>query len=72
MSGSGTVERLVYMANQIATFFESQPHANAPLEIAKHINAFWVPSMRQTLIAYVESGGEGLRADAIEAAKFLN
>lgn len=39
-------ERLVYMANQIATFFSTQPHAEAVDGTRQHIRKFWDPRMR--------------------------
>jgi len=38
-------EKLGQMANQIATFFESQPGDQARA-VADHINANWAPAMR--------------------------
>lgn len=37
--------KLTRMANQIATFFESQPGAG-PEAVAAHLNDFWAPEMR--------------------------
>lgn len=48
-------EKLIRMANQIATFFESQPEA-APAAIAAHINDFWEPRMRAQLLAIGAAG----------------
>jgi formate dehydrogenase subunit delta len=53
-------DRLVYMANQIGTFFKSQGEAKAVPGIADHINKFWDPRMRSTILAHWEAGGEGL------------
>ena len=39
-------EKMVRMANQIATFFESQPVADQSAPVAAHLNDFWEPSMR--------------------------
>ena len=44
-------QKLVYMANQIATFFRSYPEAEAVAGIHKHIVAFWTPKM----IAHLEA-----------------
>ena len=55
-----TEERLVYMANQIARFFASQPHEAAVAGAAKHLADFWDPSMRQRIRAHLAGGGEGL------------
>ena len=39
--------KLVRMANQIATFFHSQPGEDGPMGVATHINKFWEPRMRR-------------------------
>lgn len=51
--------KMIRMANQIATFFRSQPGDQAALTAA-HINDFWEPRMRAQLLAHLEAGGEGL------------
>ena len=53
-------ERLVYMANQIGRFFESQGESEAVAGTLDHIEKFWDPRMRREIVAYVEGGGEGL------------
>lgn len=53
-------DKLVMMANQIATFFKSQPGADQAKLIAGHINDFWEPRMRAALAAHVTAGGAGL------------
>ncbi len=53
-------DRLVYMANQIGSFFRSQGEAKAVPGIADHINKFWDPRMRSAILAHWEAGGEGL------------
>lgn len=50
-------QKLVYMANQIASFFASQPKSEAADGIAKHINDFWEPRMRRRFFQLVEQGG---------------
>ena len=62
-------DKLVYMANQIATFFEAQPGGAAADGIARHINDFWEPRMRRQFFEIVDAGGEGLKPQVIEAAK---
>lgn len=52
-------EKLVRMANQIATFFESQPDDPA-VGVAQHINAFWDPRMRAQLLDLAKLGDAGL------------
>jgi formate dehydrogenase subunit delta len=44
-------EKLVYMANQIASFFASQGEAKAVPAIADHIQKYWDPEMRRKFLA---------------------
>jgi formate dehydrogenase subunit delta len=60
--------KLIYMANQIAKFMESKPHAEGVALLASHINDFWEPRMRRHLFAVIDTGGAGLRPLVIEAA----
>ena len=65
-------DRLIYMANQIGTFFKSQGRDKAVPGIAEHIRKFWDPRMRAAIQAYLDNGGAGLQPevrDAIEALK---
>ena len=39
-------EKMVRMANQIATFFKTQPKEDAAARVAAHIKDFWDPRMR--------------------------
>lgn len=55
-------EKLVMMANQIATFFSTQPGSDQAGRVAAHINDFWEPRMRLQLAAQIEAGGEGFAA----------
>ncbi len=41
--------KIVRMANQIATYFNSQPEVERAAGIASHINDFWEPRMRKHL-----------------------
>lgn len=67
----GGADKLIYMANQIATFFESQPKKDAVEGVSKHINDFWEPRMRRQFFEIVDSGGEGLKPLVKEAAKTI-
>ena len=62
-----TTERLVYMANQIANAFRTQPEVAAVAATADHIAKFWDPRMRTMIAAHLEAGGEGLNAIARQA-----
>ena len=62
------VARIVRMANQIGTFFESKPHEEGVHGVAEHINKFWEPRMRRHFFEVVDAGGQGLKPIVVEAA----
>ena len=67
------IERLVSMANDIATYFTSEPdHTTAVNGVRDHLTRFWDPVMRRQLKDFVTDGGEGLLPLASEAVKGLN
>ncbi|MCF3639411.1 formate dehydrogenase subunit delta [Rhizobium sp. TRM95111] len=67
-----TDQKLVRMANQIATFFHSQPREDGPLGVATHINKFWEPRMRRALFEIIDHhGGEGLDSLVMAAAPLI-
>jgi formate dehydrogenase subunit delta len=66
-----THSKLVYMANQIATFFKSQPESEAAQGVATHINKFWEPRMRRQLFEILEKDDNGLNALVIQAAPLI-
>jgi formate dehydrogenase subunit delta len=49
-----TDEKLVYMANQIASFFAAQGEAKAVPAIADHIKRFWDPHMRSKFLGLAD------------------
>jgi formate dehydrogenase subunit delta len=53
-------DRLIYMANQIGKFFQSQGEERAVTGIADHIKKFWDPRMRKAIFAHMDNGGVGL------------
>lgn len=63
-------EKLVMMANQIATFFNSQPGEPAE-KVAAHLSDFWEPRMRRQLQDYVAGGGNGLHPSVLRAVALL-
>lgn len=69
MSHEGQEQKLVYMANQIATFFASEPDEAATVAIENHIRKFWDPRMRSKIIAYTEDGAHGLSDRAYAAVR---
>lgn len=62
-------DKLVYMANQIARFMETKPHAEGVAGLASHINDFWEPRMRKQFFEILETGGDGFRPLVREAAE---
>ena len=66
-----TKAKLVYMANQIATFFKSQPAGEAVEGVANHINKFWEPRMRRQLFEILEKEENGLDALVLQAAPMI-
>lgn len=65
--GMTTLERLVYMANQIARNFAVHGHDTAATETANHIDSFWDRDMKARIIAWRASGAEGLSPAAADA-----
>jgi formate dehydrogenase subunit delta len=55
-----SLDKLVYMANQIGKFFASQGREQAVAGTADHIKKFWDPRMRAEIFAHLEAGGAGL------------
>ncbi len=66
MSGH-TLDKLVYMANQIAREFASQRPREAVEATWDHLWHFWDPRMRSMILAHLQKGGEGL-GDVAKAA----
>jgi formate dehydrogenase subunit delta len=65
-------DKIVRMANQIATFFLSQPEAVRISGVSNHINKFWEPRMRRQFFARIDNGGEGFLPLVMEASKLVN
>jgi formate dehydrogenase subunit delta len=63
--------RLVYMANQIGKFFQSQGHDHAVAGVADHIKKFWDPRMLAGIYAHLDAGGAGLDPNVREAIAAL-
>jgi formate dehydrogenase subunit delta len=62
-----TVERLVYMADQIARNMKTMAPDDAAIAVADHIASFWDPRMKALILAHLDSGGAGL-SDVARAA----
>ena len=66
-----SADRLIYMANQIGKFFQSQGHDKAVAGIADHIKKFWDPRMRKGIFAHLDAGGAGLDPNVREAIEIM-
>ncbi len=55
-----SLDKLVYMANQIGKFYATQGPEQAAAGTADHIKKFWDPRMRATILAHLLAGGQGL------------
>jgi formate dehydrogenase subunit delta len=64
-------DKMVYMANQIATFFRSQPGTDPAEKVAAHLRDYWDPSMRSQLRDYIRDGGAGLDDSVRRAAPLI-
>ncbi|MDD7972240.1 formate dehydrogenase subunit delta [Roseinatronobacter alkalisoli] len=65
-------DKLVYMANQIATFFKSQPGDDGAERIAAHLRDFWDPSMRAHLCELAKQDDQVLDENVRKAVALLN
>ena len=63
-----SADKIVRMANDIAKFMESKPHAEGVSLLASHINDFWEPRMRRQLFQKIDAGETGFRSLVLEAA----
>jgi hypothetical protein len=59
-----TVERLVYMANQIALNLVT--HDDPVNAVAEHITLFWDPRMKRLILEHGNAGLSPIAADAID------
>lgn len=65
-------EKLVYMANQISTFFKHEKEDVAVREIAGHLKSFWEKRMLANIFAHLEQGGSGLNERVHKALSQLH
>jgi formate dehydrogenase subunit delta len=59
--------KLIRMANQIATYFDSRPEAERVSGIAAHINDFWEPRMRTQLLDLLVKRSDVFKAHVVES-----
>jgi formate dehydrogenase subunit delta len=65
-------DRLVYMANQIGTFFASQHGTDPAAGVTDHLRKFWDPRMRKAIVAHAQQGGAGLHPIVLQAVRALS
>ena len=66
------IERLVAMANDIATFFASEPDPEAAAgQVENHLRRFWEPRMRTAICRHLSEGGAGLSPLALRGVERL-
>jgi formate dehydrogenase subunit delta len=68
---SGTLDKLIRMANQIAAELENQDRAHAVHATWDHLRHFWDPRMRTQIVAHFDAGGAGLGDTARAAIEML-
>jgi len=68
---SSSPDRLVYMANQIGKFFQSQGHDKAVPGVAEHIRKFLDPRMRNQIYTHLAACVAGLDPNVREALESL-
>jgi formate dehydrogenase subunit delta len=68
---SRTLDKLIYMANQIAREFGAQRPHEAAQATYDHLWHFWDPRMRGLILDHVAAGGAGLDPVAREAVEKL-
>jgi len=72
MSHEKSLDKLVYMANQISKFCAGQGDAVAVSGTTEHLQKFWDPRMRAAISRYLAEGGQGLDPVARRAVEHLN
>ena len=68
---TGTIDKLVRMANQIGEFYAAMPEREATEGAASHLRLYWTPKMIREIIAFADEGHSGLNAIAARAIDSL-
>ena len=63
--------KLIRMANQIATYFNSRPDSERAAGIAAHINDFWEPRMRTQLLDLLARRAEAFAPDVVAGTALI-
>ncbi|MBY4892425.1 formate dehydrogenase subunit delta [Rhodobacteraceae bacterium N5(2021)] len=64
-------DKLIRMANQIASFFATQPGADQAERVAAHLNDFWGPEMRAELKAHASEDDTDLAPLVRDALAYI-
>jgi len=64
-------DKLAYMANQIGKFFSHQKHDQAVAAIADHLEKYWDPRMRGTILSQYDTVSGRLDPLVREAVEML-
>lgn len=66
------IENLVTMANNIGSFFKSEPDRELAIKgVEQHIRNFWEPRMRTAIIAHAQTHSDEMLDIVAEAVKRL-
>jgi formate dehydrogenase subunit delta len=63
--------KIIRMANQIATYFDSRPEAERVSGIAAHINDFWEPRMRTQLLDLLVRRTDAFKVHVVESLPLI-
>ena len=66
-----SLDKLVYMVNQIARNLSSVTDGANEAAVADHIAKYWDPHMKAMMFDHVERGGEGLSPTSLGAVRQL-
>jgi len=66
-----SLDKLIYMANQIARNLSPVADGANEAAVADHIAKFWDPHMKAMIFRHVEQGGEGLSPTSLGALRQL-
>lgn len=63
--------KIIRMANQIATYFDSRPEPERVAGIASHINDFWEPRMRTQLLDLLVRKSDAFKPLVVAGLPFI-
>ena len=66
-----SLEKLIYMADQIARNLSQVTDGTSEAAVADHIAKYWDPHMKAMIFRHVEQGGEGLSPTSLGALRQL-